>query len=173
MSSSLAKAIYQALTCFVECHSRWTNTLTKTSFTELDKYWKRRNYVRCHPPDSPVHGPSNSSLSKISAYIGYISPDHPRGAPDRLLCQQPTTSGHAGPGLTVMWCTGRSGATHRLVRCPSRSRKSPIRGSLAVALFTVRCASDSLVHPWTKGNQGLSNGAPTAHRYLGAIKRDP
>jgi hypothetical protein len=37
-------------------------------------------------------------------------------------------------------------------------------------MFTVRCALDSPGHPWTEGNQGLPNGAPTAARSLGAIK---
>ena len=38
------------------------------------------------------------------------------------------------------------------------------------ALFTVRCAPDSPVHPRTEGNQGLPNGTPTARSSLGAIK---
>jgi hypothetical protein len=40
-------------------------------------------------------------------------------------------------------------------------------------LCYVRRASDSSMHPWTEGNHGLSNGAPTAPRSLGAIKGPP
>jgi hypothetical protein len=51
-----------------------------------------------------------------------------------------------------------------------RTGKQPIRGFCARALFTVRCAPDCPVHLRIEGNQGLPNGAPTAPRYLGAIK---
>jgi hypothetical protein len=65
--------------------------------------------------------------------------------------------------------TGRSGAP--------QNRKAANQGILyprpARALFTVRCAPDSPVHPRTEGNQGLSNGAPIAPRSLGAIKGTP
>jgi hypothetical protein len=34
------------------------------------------------PPDSPVHGPPNSLLSRILVGVGYNSSDRPCGAPD-------------------------------------------------------------------------------------------
>jgi hypothetical protein len=43
--------------------------------------------VWCYPPDSLVHGPTNWPLSRISAYVGYNSPYHPRGALDNPVCQ--------------------------------------------------------------------------------------
>jgi hypothetical protein len=61
--------------------------------------------------------------------------------------------------------TGRSDAP--------RTGKQPIRGFCARALFTVRCAPDSSVHPRTEGIQSLPNGAPMAPRSLGAIKGTP
>jgi hypothetical protein len=54
--------------------------------------------VMCHPPDSPVHGQANSLLSGFSACVGHNSPDDPREAPDSSVSQQPTASGHVGPG---------------------------------------------------------------------------
>jgi hypothetical protein len=56
---------------------------------------------------------------------------------------------------------------------PPRTGNQPIMRFCAHTLFTVRCAPDSPVHPRTEGNQGLLNGAPTAPRSLGAIKRTP
>jgi hypothetical protein len=41
------------------------------------------------------------------------------------------------------------------------------------ALFTVRCAPNSPVHPQTEGNQGLPNKEETTHLTLGAIKGPP
>jgi hypothetical protein len=69
---------------------------------------------------------------------------------------------------TVTWRTGRSSATLRTVWCP-RIGNCPIKDSVVVALFT----PDSPVHPRIEGNLGLPNGAPTAPRCLGAIKRTP
>jgi hypothetical protein len=71
-------------------------------------------------------------------------------------------SGHVGRGPTITWCTGRSGAP--------RTGNQQIRDFVVVALFTVRCAPDSLVYPQTEGNQCLPNGATTAPRSLGAIE---
>jgi hypothetical protein len=68
--------------------------------------------VRCHPPDSPVHGPTDSLLSGFSASVGYNSPDGPHEAPDSPVSQQPMASGHVGLGPTVEWRTGQSGAPH-------------------------------------------------------------
>jgi hypothetical protein len=75
---------------------------------------------------------------------------------------RPTTSGQVGRGPIITWCTRRSDAP--------RTRNQPIRGFVAVALFTIRSGPDSLVYPRTEGNQGLPNGAPTAPKSLGAIK---
>jgi hypothetical protein len=51
--------------------------------------WRHRT-IRCHPPNSPVHGPANSLLSGFLAYVGYNSPDGPREVPDSPVSQQPT-----------------------------------------------------------------------------------
>jgi hypothetical protein len=131
--------------------------------------------VRC-APDIPVHDSTNSLSSGFSACVGYNSPDGPCEMPDSPVSQQPTASGHVGPGPTVKWRTGQSGAPHRMVRCPpkqesSQSGDSPHAPSRA--LFTVRCTSDSSVHPRTEGKQGLPNRAPTAPRSLGPIKGTP
>jgi hypothetical protein len=40
-------------------------------------------------------------------------------------------------------------------------------------LFIVQCVSDSPVHPWIEGNQGLPNEDQTAPLALGAIKGPP
>jgi hypothetical protein len=53
---------------------------------------------------------------------------------------------------------------------PPRTRNQPITRFSACALFIVRCAPDSSVHPRTEGNQSLPNGAPTASRSLRTIK---
>jgi hypothetical protein len=58
-------------------------------------------------------------------------------------------------------------------RSSARTGNQPIRGFVVVALCNVWCAPDSPVHPRTKGNQGLPNGAPMAPRFLGAIKGPP
>jgi hypothetical protein len=57
--------------------------------------------VRCHPPDSPVHGLTNWALSGILACFGYNSPDHSREAPDSPVSQQPMASGHVSTRPTV------------------------------------------------------------------------
>jgi hypothetical protein len=72
---------------------------------------------------------------------------------------------------------------HRTVRCQNRSIRCPQNRKAANqrilcprpdhALFTVRCAPDSPVHPRTEGNQCLPNRALTAPRSLGAIKGTP
>jgi hypothetical protein len=62
---------------------------------------------------------------------------------------------------------------NRIVRCPPRTGNQPIRDFVAIALFTVRCAPDSLVHSRIEVNQSLPNGAPTAPRSHGAIKGTP
>jgi hypothetical protein len=41
----------------------------------------------CVAPDSPMQGPANCLFSEILAYVGYNSPDRPRGAPDSPVCQ--------------------------------------------------------------------------------------
>jgi hypothetical protein len=65
---------------------------------------------------------------------------------------------------------------HRTIRCP-QNRKAANQRILCPrpdrALFTVRCAPDSPVHPRTEGNQCLPNRALTAPRSLGAIKGTP
>jgi hypothetical protein len=104
--------------------------------------------VRCHPPDSPVHGPADSLLSGFSASVGYNSPDGPHEAPDSLVSQQPMASGHIGLGPTVEWRTGQSGAPHRTVRCPQNRNSTNQRilcraqrahCSLSGVHRTVRC----------------------------------
>jgi hypothetical protein len=83
---------------------------------------------------------------------------------------------HVGLGPTVKWRTRQSGAPYRTVQCPTEQESSKLGDSPsrpARALFSVRCVPDNPVHPWTEGNQGLSNGAPTAPRSLGAIKGTP
>jgi hypothetical protein len=67
-------------------------------------------------------------------------------------------------------CTGQSGVPsdrrfHQLIQ-----RSARLKREINCALFSVRCASDSLVHPRTEGNQSLPNGAPTTPRSLGDIK---
>jgi hypothetical protein len=108
--------------------------------------------LRFHPPDNPVHGLVNSLLSGSSTGVGYNSRNGPRVAPDSPVSQQPTTSGHVGPGPTVKWHTKQSGVPHRTVRCPPRTGKQPIRGfSVRAKPRTVHCP----VHPWTGVNQSL------------------
>jgi hypothetical protein len=127
--------------------------------------------VRC-APDSPLHGPANCLLSRILACIGYNSPDHPHGAPDSPVWQPPTVSCHVGRGPMVKWSTGQSGAPYRMVRCPQNMKPA---NHMIMCPCTVHhpVCTDSLVHPWTEGNQGLPNGAPTTPRSLGAIKGIP
>jgi hypothetical protein len=43
----------------------------------------------------------------------------------------------------------------------------------ACTLFTVPCALDGPVHPWSEGNQSLPNGAPIAPSSLRAINGTP
>ena len=121
-------------------------------------------------PDSLVNSPANCMLSWILACVDYNSPDRPCGAPDTLVCQPPTASCHVGRGPTVKWSTGQSGAPLLDGPVPPKIGNQPITRFCARALFTVRCAPDSLVHPRTEGNQSLSNGVPMASRSLGAIK---
>jgi hypothetical protein len=85
-------------------------------------------------------------LSRKLDFIDYNLSDGPRGAPDSLV-----------PPI------GRSGAPQK--------QKVTNQRFVAIALCSVRFAPDSSVHPRTEGNQGLTNGVPTAHRSLGAIKR--
>jgi hypothetical protein len=59
---------------------------------------------------------------------------------------------------------------HWMVWCPLEQDSRQSRDSAPRALFTVRCAPDSPVHPRIEHNQGLPNRAPTAPRSLGAIK---
>jgi hypothetical protein len=87
--------------------------------------------VRCHPPDSPVHGLANGLLSGFSAYVGYNSSDDPRVAPDSPVSQQPMASCHVDLGPTVKWRTGQSGAPHRTVRCPLVQESSQSEDSLS------------------------------------------
>jgi hypothetical protein len=134
--------------------------------------WRHRT-IQCHPPDSLVHGPSNSLLSGFLAYVGNNSSDGPREVPDSPMSQQSTASGHVVLGPTIKWRTKQSNAPHRVVRCP-QNRKAANQGifcpSPARTLFTVWCAPDSPVHPRTEGNQSPLNGAPMAPRSLRAIK---
>jgi hypothetical protein len=94
-----------------------------------------------------------------------------------LVCQlraQPTI-GHVISGCHICPANGHQAAPD----CPvchgtrgwQRSASPNKEGNHA--LFTVRYAPDSLVHPWAEGNQGLPNGAPTAPRSLRAIKGTP
>jgi hypothetical protein len=147
--------------------------------------------VRC-APDSLVHGPANSVLSGILACVSYNSSDGPRVAPDSLVSQQPTVSGHVGSGPTVKpdcpvrLTTGMQPImdslpvpSPRTVHYPvshtgrygvPRTGKQPIRDSLpAPSPHIVHCP----VHPRTEGNQSLPNEAPTAPRSLGAKKGIP
>jgi hypothetical protein len=114
-----------------------------------------------------VHGPPNWLLLRISAYAGYNSLNFSRRAPDNMVCQLANDLLSRRLGPTVTWCTGRPGATHWMVRCPQN--RKPANHAI-LCRCTVRCAPDSPVHPRTKGNQTLPNGALTAPRYLRAIK---
>jgi hypothetical protein len=121
-----------------------------------------------------VHGLANCLVSGIPACVGYNSPNCSCGAPDSLVCQPQMASCHVGRGPS------NGQVVHWTVRCsppdglvPPRKTNQPIRDFVVVALFTVWCASDSLVHPQTEGNQGLPNRAPTASRSLGDIKGTP
>jgi hypothetical protein len=111
--------------------------------------------VQCHSPDSPMNGPANCLLSGILACVSYNSSYRPR-EPDSLVCQPPT----------VNRSTEQSGAPHQMVRCP-QNMKPANQG------FCSHCTVHCPVHPRTEGNQGLTNGAPTAPRSLGAIKGTP
>jgi hypothetical protein len=120
--------------------------------------------VQCHPPDSLVHGPTNDLLSGILVYVGYNSPDHPRGAPDRPVCQPPMATCHVGREPTVNRSTKQSSAPTRQFGAP-RIGNQPITWFCAHAPYSPVCTGQSGA-PWTEGNQGLPNGAPTAPRYM-------
>jgi hypothetical protein len=83
----------------------------------------------------------------------------------------------AAQWLATTSARSNSQVAHRIVWCPPsdglvppRTGKQPITRFVAVALFIIRCASDSPVHPWTEGNHSLPNDAPTTPWSLGAIK---
>jgi hypothetical protein len=68
--------------------------LSVRDFIKISPKESKRNQKRnkgkvldCSAPDSPVHGPANSLLSGILAYIGYNLTDGPREVPDSLVCQ--------------------------------------------------------------------------------------
>jgi hypothetical protein len=116
-----------------------------------------------------VHGPPNSLLSGFSGYVGYNSSDSPREALDRTV-YQPCN------GYLPRRPRGTGHMAHRTVRCPTENETNQSGDSLSrhvLVIFTVRCAPDSPMRPWTEGKNCLPNGAPTAPSCLGAIKGSP
>jgi hypothetical protein len=122
--------------------------------------------VRCPSPDGLVHDPANLLLLGILVCVGYNSPDHPRVASDSPVCQQPTTS------ATLVGGQRSTGAPDCPVPPTRRSGAHQNRKATNHAIHS-RCTVHCPVHPRTDGNQGLPNGAPTAPRFLGAIKGTP
>jgi hypothetical protein len=58
-----------------------------TKGTKENKKEKGERMLDCVAPDNPMQGPANCLFSEILAYVGYNSPDRPRGAPDSPVCQ--------------------------------------------------------------------------------------
>jgi hypothetical protein len=113
-----------------------------------------------------VHGSPNSLLSGSPGYVGYNSPDSPREAPDSPVYE--SCSGYLPRRLRA-----NGHMAHQTVWCSTEKETNQSGDSLphpVLVLFTVRCAPDSPVRPWTKGKNCLPNGAPTAPSCLGAIK---
>jgi hypothetical protein len=81
------------------------------------------------------------------------------------------------PTLTVSVESSVDTWQHRTIWCAGQPKDAMTNSTVSVAgvesnraLFTVRCAPDSPVHPWTEGNQGLPNKEETTHVALRAIK---
>jgi hypothetical protein len=74
--------------------------------------------VRCHPPDSPMHGPPNYFLSEISTFVGYNSPDR---RVEHRASGVPAANGY---WPRRPWAHGH--VVHRTVRChPPDSSVTP------------------------------------------------
>jgi hypothetical protein len=112
----------------------------------------------------------------FSGYIDYKSPNSPRVAPDSPVLQPCNGYLPRRQAPTVIWRTGRSGAPHRTVRCPTEKETSQSVDSLSwpmCVLFTIRCATGQSSAPATRKGWELPNEAPTAPRPFGAIKGTP
>jgi hypothetical protein len=112
----------------------------------------------------------------FSGYIGYKSADSPREVPDSPVLQPCNDYLPRRRAPTVIWRTGRSGAPHWTVWCPTEKETSQSVDSLSCPmriLFTVRCATGQSGAPATREGWELPNEAPTAPRPFGAIKGTP
>jgi hypothetical protein len=110
--------------------------------------------IRCHSPDSPVHGIQTRCSWVFPSYVGYNSPDSPRLALNSLVLQPCNGYLPRRREPMVTWRTRRSGTPHRTVRCPIENEISQSGDSLPCtvrALFTVRRATGQ-------------SGAPTNRR---------
>jgi hypothetical protein len=62
---------------------------------------------------------------------------------------------------------------HRTIQCPPEKEGDQSEDSVAAAHELSGAPPDSPMHPWTEGNQSLSNETTTNPRPLGAIKGTP
>jgi hypothetical protein len=123
----------------------------------------------CIAPDGPVHGPAQTRCSRVFQPMSAKIHRTVRAWHQTVRCTSRAIAiGHVSADQRS------TGAPDSLVPPEVETNQSgDFFPCLGHVLFTVRCAPDSPVHPWTEGNNGLPNGALTASSCLGAIKGTP
>jgi hypothetical protein len=137
--------------------------------TKEDKGRNKEKLMDCIAPDGPVHGPAQTRCSRVFQPMSAKIHRTVRAWHQTVRCTSRAIAiGHVSADQRS------TGAPDSLVPPEVETNQSgDFFPCLGHVLFTVRCAPDSPVHPWTEGNNGLPNGALTASSCLGAIKGTP